>query len=164
MLLNDGWRGAKRVKPHTLQCSLRTLLNGWPKAHRLEHTHAQCVVGCPAGSDSISGHYWPYLPCVLVLVHQILNQGTKKKSREPTNNSLQSVRQKGNVQQFKIRAHTPRVMQFEKYFSPTVTDFPSVTQHLWLCVVDEFHMATLLCSMRHICKFGGHMISSSHSE
>ena len=61
---------AAKCKPHTLQCVFRTILNGWPTSHRIEHDPGPCLLGCndPACKDSLPDHYWSKCPRLHLLI------------------------------------------------------------------------------------------------
>lgn len=66
----DRWDDlTKGVKPHTVHCAVRTLLNGWPDQHRMhESDHDDCLFGCADGRDSLQAHYFANCPSLLSLV------------------------------------------------------------------------------------------------
>ena len=66
-LLSSRWPElAKRLKPHSIQCALRTVLNGWPTRHRLHCSSGPipCLFGCRCGHDSLEDHYWKDCPAL----------------------------------------------------------------------------------------------------
>ena len=71
--LSERWPTlAERAKPHTLQCAFRTVLNGWPTSHRLEHSPGPCLFGCSGAdsTDSLTDHYWAKCPRLHLLISQ----------------------------------------------------------------------------------------------
>ena len=51
------------TKPHTAQCFIRTVLNGWPTQHRLPVEEPRsCVFGCQDGAPDHFQHYWHDCP------------------------------------------------------------------------------------------------------